>query len=334
MPADVITSASDHPPKEVTWGVVGCGSVTELKSTPAYQKVDGFNVSMVMGRDVDRVKDYSTRHHIPNFTLDIHELVESVDAVYVATPPDSHCKYALHALSKSKPCCVEKPIAHRYTDAKQLVDAFEDQKVPLFVAYYRRSLPRFLKVKRWLDAGLIGDVRHLSWNFAKPANNLDIDRKPNWRTEAIIAKGGYFEDLASHGLDLFSFLLGDIQEASGQAVNQQGLYTAKDSLSGAWLHPGGVTASGFWNFAAFERIDEVEIIGSRGKISFSVFLERPVNLKNKIGEVEVFIENPANIQYYHALNIRGALLDEKDHPSTGRTALNASWAMDKILGQL
>jgi predicted dehydrogenase len=68
-----------------------------------------------------------------------------------------------------------------------------------------------------------------------------------------IATAGYFDDLASHGLDLIVYLLGNIKEASGMSLNQQGLYSAKDAVSASWLHESGITGSGSWNFGSYER---------------------------------------------------------------------------------
>ena len=88
---------------------------------------------------------------------------------------------------------------------------------------------------------------------------MDLSGSYNWRTDPKIAPGGYFDDLASHGIDLFIYLLGKIQKASGISLNQQGLYAAKDAISACWLHQGGVTGVGVWNFG-IEPMDRVEIL--------------------------------------------------------------------------
>ena len=111
-----------------------------------------------------------------------------------------------------EPCCIEKPLAPSYQESLAIEQAFRKANVPLFVAYYRRSLPRFNKVKVILEKGTIGKVRHVSWQLSKPANTIDLSGQYNWRTDKSIAVGGYFDDLASHGLDLFAFLLGDFKK--------------------------------------------------------------------------------------------------------------------------
>jgi len=316
------------------WGIIGCGAVTEVKSGPAYQLTDGFELTAVMRRDHAKAKDYAERHNVPLYFDNADQLIHSddVDAVYIATPPDSHLDYALKVANANKPCCIEKPMAPRYQDCVSIRDAFAAKQLDLFVAYYRRSLPRFQQVKAWLAQ--IGDVRHVSWQYCKAANELDLSKRYNWRTDASIAYAGYFDDLASHGLDLMTYLLGDVIEASGIAVNQQGLYSAKDAVTGSWLHKNGVTGSGSWNFASYTYEDQLSIYGSEGKISFPVFGEGSLSLSNAQGLTEKVIENPKHIQQYHVENIQKHLSGKAQHPSTGKTATHSSWLMDKILGRI
>ncbi len=289
-----------------------------------------------MRRDEEKAEDYAKRHGVPKFYSKAEDLIgdPEVDAVYIATPPDTHKHYALMVAEAGKPCCVEKPMAPSYADSLEIYNVFSERKLPLFVAYYRRSLPRFLKIKEWLDKGEIGDVRHIRWHLSKPPSTEDLDKTYNWRTDGEIAPGGYFDDLASHGLDLFSFYLGDIENAFGVSTNQQKLYTAKDAIAACWIYKNGVTGEGSWNFGTYERVDNVEIIGSTGKISFPVFDEGDVVLSNDKGTQNLFIDHPKHVQQFHVENIRAHMLENREHPSTGKSGLHTSWIMDKILGQI
>ena len=315
------------------WGMIGCGSVAEVKSGPAYQQTPGFTLQAVASRTRAKAEDYAQRHGVPEVYGDPLELIHSptIGAVYIATPPDSHEEYALETAGAGKICCTEKPMAPSLEACVTIRDAFRARHLPLFVAYYRRSLPRFERVKSRLESGAIGQPRSVSWHLAKPASDLDRSGAPNWRTDAAVAPGGYFDDLASHGLDLISYLLGDVAAASGVSTNQQGLYTAKDAVSGSWLHQSGVTGSGSWTFGARERRDRVDILGSEGEITFSVFDETLLTLKGRVNE-QVFIENPAHIQLYHVGKMQHQLAGKSQHPSTGDTATHTAWVMARILG--
>ena len=320
--------------KIINWGIIGCGNVTEVKSGPAYKKTKGFNLKAVMRRDPIKVMDYAQRHSVEKYYTNADTLINDpdIDAVYIATPPDTHKYYAMKVAKAGKPCCIEKPITPTYQEALDINDAFSNKNIPLFVAYYRRSLPRFNKVKQWIDNNYIGDIRHISYNLIRPANKADLSKIYNWRTDSKIAPGGYFDDIASHAIDLFIFLLGNIKTVSGISTNQQGLYSAKDAITSNWLHENNITGSGTWNFGSYSYTDNAIIYGNKGTISFSVFQERNIELLSETKKESCFIENPKHIQMYHVENMRNYLMgNAKSHPSTGQTALHTSWVMSEIL---
>lgn len=321
-------------PKIIRWGIIGCGNVTEVKSGPAYQKTEGFKIEAVMRRDADKAADYAKRHGIQKYYTNADDLINDteIDAIYIATPPDTHKYYGLKVALAGKICCIEKPLAPNYQDCISIYETFEEKNIPLFVAYYRRTLPRFEQIKKWLDINSIGEIRHIRWHLSKPTSEQDKSGTYNWRTDSEIATGGYFDDLASHGLDLFIHLLGNIKEVSGISLNQQGLYSSKDTVTACWAHETGVTGTGSWNFGCYEREDKVEIYGSKGKITFSVFENVPLVLTNEEGETALNIEHPENIQLYHVQQMREHLLGNSIHPSNGFTAAHTNWVMDKITG--
>ncbi len=324
-------------PSPIRWGIIGCGDVTEVKSGPPYQLTEGFELAAVMRRDEEKLKDYAQRHNVPKYWTNADTLINDpeIDAVYIATPPDTHMHYALKVAAAGKPCCIEKPLAPSYKESAAILEAFTSKDTPLFVAYYRRTLPRFEQVHNWLKNNEIGKVRHVNWQLCMPPNEKDISGVDNWRTEIEVAPGGYFDDLASHGLDLITFFLGDIKEVHGFSLNQQNLYSSKDAFTACWIHNNEITGAGSWNFGSDQSEDRVEIFGSEGKIQFSIFDNNPIVLKNKKKHEELMIAHPKHVHQFHVEKIKKHLLNEDySHPSTGATGAHTSWVMDKILGQL
>jgi uncharacterized protein (TIGR03382 family) len=315
--------------------MIGCGAVTEKKSAPAYSAVAGAELVAVASRRPAAARAYARRHGIGRVFDDPAELIESpeVDAVYIATPPAAHFDLAMRVAAAGKPCCVEKPLAMSHAQAAAMTGAFESAGQPLFVAYYRRSLPRFERVRSWIGAGAIGPVRHVHWTLARTPTPADLAGEQGWRTDRNEAPGGYFEDLACHGLDLFDFLLGPIARASGVDRVQGGLYEVPDSVAACWSHENGATGTGLWNFAAFRRADEVRIIGAEGEIGFAVFEEAPLVLETSAGIETVEIANPDPIQLHHVEKMIGHLSGQAVHPSLGESAARTDWVMDRILEQ-
>ena len=118
--------------------------------------------------------------------------------------------------------------------------------MPLFVAYYRRALPRFVRVKELLEQGAIGTVRAVVITLHQPARARPAcdPRTLPWRVQPEIAGAGLFLDLASHTLDLLDHLLGPVERARGHASNRGGLYPAEDTVSGELRFASGVQGVG------------------------------------------------------------------------------------------
>ena len=225
----------------IRWGIIGCGDVTEVKSGPALYKTRDSELVAVMRRDADKARDYAARHGVPKWYDQADALIADpdVDAVYIATPPDTHAHYTAQVARAGKPVYVEKPMARNHGECLAMIDACRRAGVPLFVAYYRRALPAFLKVQSLVEEGAIGAVRFASIALCQPASE-DPDNLP-WRVVPEISGGGYFFDLASHQLDFLDFLLGPIARASGQATNQAGLYQAEDAVTASFAFESGRT---------------------------------------------------------------------------------------------
>ena len=145
--------------REVRWGIIGCGAVTEVKSGPALQKAEGSRLVAVMRRNAGLAETCpAPRRALVRRCRRPHRRSE-VNAVYVATPPASHRDYTLQAAAAGKPVYVEKPMARTHAECLEMIAACREAGVGLYVAYYRRAQPRFLKVRDLLAAGAIGAPR-------------------------------------------------------------------------------------------------------------------------------------------------------------------------------
>ncbi|WP_462409581.1 Gfo/Idh/MocA family protein [Neobacillus sp. Marseille-QA0830] len=321
--------------EKVRWGIIGCGDVTEVKSGPAFQKVENSELVAVMRRTGSLAKDYAIRHNVPKWYDDADELINDpdVDIVYIATPPGSHKEYTLKAARAGKPVYVEKPMARNYKECEEMVNACREAGVPLYVAYYRRAQPKFLKIKQLLEHKAIGEVRFVTLTqYQKASENVKDPKNLPWRVQPDLAGGGLFFDLASHTLDMFDFLLGPIQSVQGTASNQAGHYTAEDIVTGNFLFESGVHGTGNWCFSAFENVDINEIIGSEGKITFSTFGNDPVILTTNHGKEEWSFVPPQHVHQPLVETIVAELTGEGNAcPSNGVTGARTNWVMDEMV---
>lgn len=325
----------NHTHQMINWGIIGCGNVTEVKSGPAFNKVKDSRLIAVMRRNKTLADDYARRHNVPKVYSDANDLINDndINAVYIATPPGSHMEYALAVIKAGKPVYIEKPMAVNYAECLKINEAALKYNVPVFVAYYRRALPGFLKVKDLIESGSIGKVRFIHIQLFKAPTNEEKAGILPWRVDPALSGGGHFFDLACHQLDYFDYLFGTVQKVKSIVLNQGGLYKAEDFVSAEFVFPDDIAGTGLWCFNASEASnrDIIEITGTKGSIRFSTFSFEPIVLVNDSGRQEFLNERPEHVQYFLIEKIVEELEGKGTSPSTGITAARTSKLMDEIV---
>lgn len=325
--------------KQIKWGFIGCGEVTEKKSGPAFGQIERSSVVAVMSRNGAKARAYAERHGIARWYDDAQQLIddEEVNAVYIATPPSSHATYAIMCMAAGKPCYVEKPLAASYEDCIRVNRISEQTGVPCFVAYYRRYLPYFQRVKEILAQGEIGKVLTVQLQFAVPPRDLDYSASQSlpWRLQPDISGGGYFYDLAPHQIDMMQYLFGNIIRAHGYPTNRVHLYKAEDTISASFIFDSGISGSASWCFVAHEssKTDRIFVIGDRGTLAFSVYNYEPIHLTNGQGTQSILVSNPQCLQLPIIASVVSHLQGNGVCEATSISTTPTNWVMDRILGK-
>jgi predicted dehydrogenase len=328
----------------IRWGIIGCGDVCEVKSGPPLYEAAGSELVVVMRRDAARAEDFARRHGVPRFTTNAREVIldPEVDAVYVATPPGQHLEMALEVARAGKPCYVEKPMARNATECRLMVEAFERAGKPLFVAYYRRALPRFRRVRELLGSGVLGHLLTVSHVYQgrvqRQAHAPSGAPHAGWREDVPQSGGGLFVDLASHVVDLLDDWLGPLSHVEGQAAHRSSganppPAAAEDTVVASFRAGSGALGTLRYQFHTSSAVDRLELVGTLGTLGLSVFGQEPIELK--VGErVEaIATAQPEHVQMPLIESIVGELLGRGGHcPSTGKSAQRASEVIDRVLG--
>lgn len=323
----------------INWGIIGCGDVCEKKSGPAFYKIEGSALVAVMRRNRQKAADFAHRHNVSRFYTSAEELLADSDlqAVYIATPPYLHMQYALQALKARKTVYVEKPMAMTYAECQQMAQVAQENNQKLYVAYYRRSLDYFLKVKQLIENGSIGKISSVSIRQFRQPSSADFESETQtWRTDPRIAGGGYFMDLAPHTIDMLDFLVGKITDAQGFASNIGQLYDAEDSVAATFKFQNGAIGTGLWSFVTEHNSnqDTVEILGTKGKLQFSIFDFAPIKYTSALGTETYETKQPQHIQQPLIQSIIDELNGKGTCPSNYQNGMRASWVIDKIFGRL
>jgi predicted dehydrogenase len=304
-----------------------------VKSGPALQKAEGSALVAVTRRDVELARDFARRHGVPTVHASADALISDprVDAVYIATPPGSHCELALRVAAAGKPAYVEKPMARNHAECVRMVEAFAQAQKPLFVAYYRRALPRFLKVKEILESGALGSLTNVDVRYTSNGQSrLDPQNLP-WRVRAEESGGGLFLDLGSHTLDVLDFLLGPLESVSGAGENASRTSLVEDRVTLRFRTRAGATGTGLWDFTSGTFEDSILFTGSLGSLRVATFGDSPIELSTRTATETWSLPNPEHIQEPLVQSIVDSLLGRGVCASTGESAARTSYVMDRAL---
>ncbi len=326
--------------KQINWGIIGCGDVTEVKSGPAFNKADHSKLVAVMRRDAAKAEDYARRHNVPKWFSDANLLINDpdVNAIYIATPPSSHEEYAIAAMQAGKPVYIEKPVSVDYPSAKRIAQFGQEKNIKMCVAHYRRQQPLFKKIKEIIDDKIIGEVRVVNMIcYKKLLSQSDLtNERIAWRVNAEVSGGGLFYDLAPHQLDLMIYFFGEVTSALGVSANQAKLYKSEDVVSGNILFKNGTVFSGTWCFTTneFNDADHCEIIGSKGKISFAVFEHQKISLMVGQELQEIPFQKLQHVQEPMIAAVVKYFLNEAPNPCSAGDGAEVMRLMDSFTGKI
>lgn len=131
-----------------------------------------------------------------------------VDVVHIATPNNTHAKYAQAALEAGKHVVCEKPLAMTTDETRMLVEAARAHpRLVAAVNYNVRFYPMVLQARALVQAGEIGEIYHVNGRYVQDWLLFETDW--NWRVSA--AEGGELRaigDIGTHWLDLMHFVTG------------------------------------------------------------------------------------------------------------------------------
>ena len=292
----------------------------------------------VTSRSPQKARDYAMRHGIPKWYDNAQDLIDDpeVDAVYIATHPDSHYSYTLLVAQSGKPVYCEKPLGISSSQSREMVDFCNQKGVPFFSAYYRRALPKYLMIKSMIDGKQYGDVRAVHVFMQQAIKEEDKQGGGTWRVRPDVSGGGKFHDVGSHALDLIDWMFGPIVEACGQGLNQSKAYHADDLVYGHFKTEKGIPGTGLWCFNTFKDEDATHIYLEKARISYSVLdIGQPITAATEQGVQTLAVpQPPQHVAQPLIQTIVDQLLGKGTCPSTGESGARTDVVLDRLIGRL
>jgi predicted dehydrogenase len=332
--------------KTIRWGMIGCGEVARQKSGPALYRASNSKLVAVADRNLDRAEQFAREHDVARFDDDADAIIRApdVDVVYVATMTESHRDFVRRCAAAGKAVLTEKPMAMSHAECLAMIAACREANVPLWVAFYRRALPRFVKVRDLVRDGAIGDVRMVVTRHFQRIPSPEEMRGPfwGWRLDPKRSGGGIFFEAVGHTLDILDFIVGPIESSRAFADNQAHAYPPEDVVTASFRYANGAYGSGAWCFSADCDDEHNEIVGSKGRITFSTFPplsppagRPPVPIRLMRGDrVEEFaIGDPPYVHQPLVQTIVDEMNGQGRCPSSGESAARTARVIDDCLGE-
>ena len=158
--------------------------------------------------------------------------------------------------------------ARNYLEAIEIVEYFNNKNVPIWVAHYKRTLPKFLKIRELLQKDIIGKIVNINFNSERQYNSLLNNHK--WLYNIELSVGGRFFDIAPHFVDLLVFYFGKLKKVYGLSSNNCDKYKTEDIVTFIFETESGIIGSANYNFLSNKRLDVFTISGTKGAMSFSL----------------------------------------------------------------
>jgi predicted dehydrogenase len=301
----------------VRWGIIGAGDVVKHKSGPAILAEPRSTLAAITRRDP---LDCGARIH-----ADADALIADpeIDAIYIATPPDSHEALVMMALKAGKPIVVEKPISVDVAPARRIARAADDVGVTLSVAYYRRYDPHLIRVMSLLKAGAIGEIEAVELRQIR----TDGDQNPptGWRADRQISPGGRFSDSYAHALDWLTHAFGPPRLIAGAP--------ARSGLVAYALQLRDAPVAGVFDPAGEIADDRLIITGERGTLTTPFFDLGPITVRRAgrgDGTIDVEMTPPLHPHLPYFTSMAAHILDGAPAPAPATGAIGATEIIRKL----
>lgn len=209
----------NHPITRI--GVIGTGRIAE-RFVPEAKYVSGVIVNSAYNPNLESARQFGEKFELDVATDCLEELFDAVDAVYIASPHETHYEYTKKALENGKHVLCEKPLAFQKAQAAELFELAHKRGKILLEAIKTAYCPGFVQMMGIAKSGVIGRICDVEACFTRLTS-------PDLRERTDVRYGGGFTEFGSHTLLPIMKLMGtDYKEVRFDSImdkNGLDLYT-------------------------------------------------------------------------------------------------------------
>lgn len=162
--------------QDLNWGILSTAKIGTKNVIPAIQQTEGNRVVAISSRSLENAQKAAKELDIEKAYSSYDELLEDpyIDVIYNPLPNHLHVSYTVKALTAGKHVLCEKPISVNHQDANDLLHfASKFPHLKVMEAFMYRFHPQWEFIRKIIDAGEIGEVRHVHSTFTYFNNQPD-----------------------------------------------------------------------------------------------------------------------------------------------------------------
>jgi len=218
--------------EKVKLALVGCGNVAQVVHLPVLEHMPDVEIVAVVDPDRRKAQAVAARGNVPTSFTSLEALLaspisETLDAVDICTPTDTHLPLAKQAMEAGKDVFVEKPIARTAKEAKEMVECATKYGRKLMVGMNNRFRPDTMLLKTFIEKKELGKIFYIKSGWLK--QQADVAK---WQQQQAKSGGGVILDLGIVMLDMALWLLNYPEvETVSAATYKQYTKTVEDSAA-------------------------------------------------------------------------------------------------------
>ncbi|MGI4873849.1 MAG: Gfo/Idh/MocA family protein [Janthinobacterium lividum] len=286
------------------WAILGLGTIAR-KFAQDLALVPQARLHAVASRSGAKAQAFAAEFGVPHAVGSYEDLlaVPGIDVVYIATPHSEHYAHTLLCLRAGLPVLCEKAFAQNAGQAQEMIQVAQARRVFLMEAFWTRFFPAIAQVLALVQAGHIGEVKHLVADFG-----FATSYQPEGRLFNPALAGGSLLDIGVYPLFISQLFLG-VPSAVG-AVATPAPTGVDLSCALSLAYPGGATASLFSTLAA-DTDNRCILYGTKGKLQLLGRFYAPTGIQVQLAGEEALHVFPAytpGIGYhYEAAHVQDCL---------------------------
>lgn len=155
--------------KVIRLGIVGTGRVAPRFLSEA-KFVSGAEVVRAYNPIGESAKEFNKKTSIPTETENFNDFLGEVDAIFIASPNETHYEYAKAALNAGKHVLTEKPLAFTQKESQGLYTLASRKSLVLMEGVKTAYCPGFWQMMNVAQSGKIGEIKDVEACFTRLAN--------------------------------------------------------------------------------------------------------------------------------------------------------------------